>query len=133
MKDKKLLSAQNEGDLDVDMQLDELDVAGENNGLKPTESAIKKAIEPMKEIILGRKHPLIEYMSDINTKFILLRSPTEEYFIHGLKSSQWAVSNKIWEKIRDIILSEKENSSLIAFVSIAGSDAIQGAFRILLD
>jgi hypothetical protein len=48
--------------------------------------------DPMKELMVGRKHPLIEYISDNVAKFVMLRAPSEEYFLYGLRRNEWAIS-----------------------------------------
>lgn len=54
--------------------------------------ALKKITDPMKELLIGGKHPLNAYMSDNKTHFIMVRAPNEAFLNQGIKSNQWAIS-----------------------------------------
>lgn len=68
------------GGENVDINMDDEAVQGANNGEA-------KRTDPMKDLIIDKKHPLIEYIAENSTKFVMLRAPSEDYLIHGLKTS----------------------------------------------
>ena len=39
--------------------------------------------EPLKDLFLGKRHPMIPYMSDNETKFFIVKAPNEDYLILG--------------------------------------------------
>ena len=68
-------------------------------------------------------------MSDQSTKFFIANAPSEEFFIMAIKTQSWSLTQKAADRIFN--LKNEENQPLIVFASIANSNGIQGAFRIL--
>lgn len=41
--------------------------------------------EPLKDLFLGKRHPMIPYMSDNDTKFFIVKAQNEDYLILGAR------------------------------------------------
>jgi hypothetical protein len=41
----------------------------------------------LKEILDGKKHPLLNFMTDQNTQFFIVRAPSEDFFVMALKKN----------------------------------------------
>ncbi len=41
--------------------------------------------EPLKDLFLGKRHPMIPYMSDNETKFFIVKAQNEDYLILGAR------------------------------------------------
>jgi hypothetical protein len=83
--------------------------------------------EPLKDLFLGKRHPMIHYMSDNETKFFIVKAPNEDYLKLGARSTQWALSQKALGRLSTGFTNlEKEKSSLV-LVSLGNS--INGVFR----
>ena len=57
-----------------------MDVAMDSPGIQANINT-----EPLKELFLGKKHPMIPFISDNETKFFIVRAPTEDYLLLGAK------------------------------------------------
>jgi hypothetical protein len=70
-------------------------IAGEI-GLDADEVALgdqkKKQSDPLKEVLVGGKHPLTGVMSSIRTRFFFVKAPSLEFLALGIRTSQWALT-----------------------------------------
>ena len=55
--------------------------------LDPSGNQTSVNVEPLKDLFIGKKHPMIPYMSDNETKFFIVRAPSEEYLLLGAKKT----------------------------------------------
>lgn len=84
--------------------------------------------EPLKDLFLGKRHPMIPYMSDNETKFFIVKAPNVDYLLLGARETQWALSQKAIDRLSSGFTNlEKEKSSLV-LVSLGNS--INGVFRL---
>lgn len=100
---------------DIDIHMDDENVVVP--GAQEVEEVVKK-VDPMKDLILGNKHPLVEYMSDNKTKFYAFKSLSEDYFIRGLRTNTWALSQSTLDRLS----TSKEPCTCIGLVSLSGSN-----------
>ena len=41
--------------------------------------------EPLKDLFLGKRHPMIPYMSDNETNFFIVKAPNDDYLTRGAR------------------------------------------------
>lgn len=85
--------------------------------------------EPLKEIVEGKRHALVPYMTENRTRYFIVKAPNEDFLIQGIKSCSWSLSQKSYDRIKVALDSVSDQSPVLALVSIANSHRFQGVFR----
>jgi hypothetical protein len=56
------------------------------------EGAQAGSSEPLKDLFVGKKHPMTPYMSDNETKFFIVRAPCEDFLLLAARRSSWCLT-----------------------------------------